>query len=372
MANQDVLQPYKMGDLQLRNRVVMAPMTRSRADNKDHAPTSGLHIPYYTQRATAGLIITEGCQISKEAVGYINTPGIYSAEQVEGWKEVTRSVHRAGGRIFIQLWHVGRLSHPDFHQGKLPMAPSALNPNQKSYTPEGFKETVTPSAMSLEDIARTVGDFRKAAENAMEAEFDGVEIHASNGYLFHQFFSSTSNIRTDAYGGSKENRSRFFFEVLDAIIEVVPEQRIGARFNPSLNGSFGMTVNEDTLPTFDSIIDRLDTEYNLAYIHLSEPFNDESEVDYAAPEIAKRYRSVYNGTLMINTNFDRVRANEVIAAREADLVSFAKLYISNPDLVGRFREGISTSPWNQSTFYTPGEKGYTDYVSKTRQMQPTD
>ena len=372
MSDQKVLEPYIIGDLLLPNRVVMAPMTRSRADNKQHAPTSGLHVPYYTQRATAGLIITEGCQVSKEAVGYINTPGIYSKEQVKAWKEVTRSVHNAGGRIFIQLWHVGRMSHPDFHEGELPLAPSALNPHEKSYTQDGFKQTVTPKAMTQKDIERTIGDFRKSAQNAMKAGFDGVEIHSSNGYLFHQFFSSTSNKRTDQYGGSIANRARFFFEVLDAIREVMPENRIGARFNPSLHNSFGMKLNADTLPTFDYIISRLDKEYNLAYIHLSEPFNDVTDVAFAEPEIAKRYRPLYGGTLMINSNFDRESANKVIAAGDADLVAFAKLYISNPDLVGRFREGIEPSPWDQSTFYTTGEEGYTDYIAKTRELKPAD
>ncbi|HSP11671.1 MAG TPA: hypothetical protein VLO29_04015, partial [Salegentibacter sp.] len=226
---QALLETYNLNGLELPNRVVMAPMTRSRANNPENKPTEELHGEYYKQRASAGLIITEGSQISKRAVGYVNTPGIYSQEQVEGWKEVNKKVHEANGRIFIQLWHVGRMSHPDFHNGELPLAPSALNPNDKSFTPEGFKDTVTPKEMSIEEIKETVRDFKNAAKNAMEANFDGIEIHSSNGYLFHQFFNATSNHRTDEYGGSIENRAKILFEVIDAIKEVMPENKIGLR-----------------------------------------------------------------------------------------------------------------------------------------------
>lgn len=370
MSKQPLLLPYTMGDLELPNRIVMAPMTRSRADNNTHAPTGDLQVLYYTQRATAGLIITEGSQVSKQAVGYINTPGIYSKEQVEGWKKVTKSVHDAGGRIFIQLWHVGRMSHPDFHNGELPLAPSAINPNAKSFTPEGFKDTVTPKEMTLEDIKTTISDFQNAAKNAVEAGFDGVEIHSSNGYLFHQFFNGTSNHRQDQYGGSIENKARFFFEILDAIQQVIPQNRIGARFNPSLHNIFGMTMDKDTIPTFDYIIEKLDKDYDLAYIHLSEPFNDVSKLEFAEPLIAKRYRPKYNGTLMISTGFDQDSGNKVIEDGDADLVSFAKLYISNPDLVGRFREHMATSKWDKETFYTKGKEGYTTYKAKSRNLIP--
>ena len=255
---QFLLQPFNnIDNLQLKNRVVMAPMTRSRADNEENAPTDDLHGLYYEQRASAGLIITEGSQVSSRARGYINTPGIYTEAHVEGWKKVTERVHKAGGKIFIQLWHVGRISHPDFHDGNLPIAPSALNPNEKVFTPKGQKETVTPKEMTIDEIKETIQEFKHAAKCAMDANFDGVEIHSSNGYLFHQFFNKTSNKRMDQYGGSKENRARFFFEVLDAIKEVVPEQKIGARFNPSLHGIFGMEMDEETIPTFEYIIKKL-------------------------------------------------------------------------------------------------------------------
>ncbi len=359
MSKQPLLTPYNK-NIKLDNRVVMSPMTRSRADNKDKAPTDELHGLYYEQRASAGLIITEGSQVSERAVGYINTPGIHTEAQVEGWKKVTKRVHDKGGKIFIQLWHVGRMSHPDFHNGELPLSASAINPESKSYTPEGFKDTVVPKEMTIEDIKTTVKDFQNAAANAVKAGFDGVEIHSSNGYLFHQFFNGTSNKRTDEYGGSKENRARFFFEVLDAIKEVIPEEKIGARFNPSLNGVFGMTMDEDTIPTFEYIIKKLN-DYNLAYVHLSEPFTDVSDIPYAVTEIAKHFRPLYNGTLMINSNFDQEKGNKVIEDGYADLVAYGKPYISNPDLVERFEHNLELAEWDQDTFYTTGEKGYTDY-----------
>ncbi|MDB4293392.1 alkene reductase [Maribacter sp.] len=358
---QELLKPCTLGNLQLPNRVVMAPMTRSRADNEHNRTTEDLHGVYYTQRASAGLMITEGSQISKEAVGYINTAGIHSTEQVEGWKKVTEMVHKEGGRIYIQLWHVGRISHPDFHNGNLPLAPSALNPEADVYTPEGQKETVTPKAMTKEDIARTIEDFISAAKNAVEAGFDGVEIHASNGYLLHQFFNGTSNKRTDEYGGSDENKSRILFEIIDGIKSVLPENQIGVRLNPSLHGIFGMMMDENTIPTFDYIVRRLSVDYDLAYLHLSEPFNDVSNISFAETEIAKRYRPMYDGTLMINAGFNRVKGNAVIERGDADLVAYGKPYVSNPDLVERFENNLELSEWDESTFYTTGKKGYTDY-----------
>jgi N-ethylmaleimide reductase len=360
MKNEQVLlTEYKMDDLLLENRVIMAPLTRSRADNPSYMATD-LIAEYYAQRASAGLIISEGSQISTQAVGYINTPGIYSDEQVEGWRKVTAAVHANGGKIFIQLWHVGRMSHPDFHNGELPLAPSAINPNSQSYTPQGFKDTVTPREMTIEEIKETVRDFGNAAKNAMAANFDGVEIHSSNGYLLHQFFNRTSNVRTDAYGGSIENRARILFEVLEEVKKYMPENRIGVRLNPSLHGVFGMTLDEKTIPTFDYIVNRLN-DYKLAYLHLSEPFTDVTDVPGAEPHIAKHYRPIFNGTLMINTGFDRKKGNQVIDEKLADLVAYGKLYISNPDLVERFAAKAETAEWDEPTFYTSGPKGYTDY-----------
>lgn len=364
MSKQPLLTPYHK-NLNLKNRVVMAPMTRSRADNEGKVPTDDLQGLYYEQRASAGLIITEGSQVSERAVGYINTPGIHTEAQVEGWKKVTKRVHDQGGTIFIQLWHVGRMSHPYFHNGELPLSASAINPNAQSYTPEGFKDTVTPKEMTIEDIKTTVNDFKQAVANAVKAGFDGVEIHSSNGYLFHQFFNGTSNKRTDEYGGSIENRARFFFEVLDAIKEVIPQEKIGARFNPSLNGVFGMTMDEDTIPTFEYIIKKLN-DYNLAYVHLSEPFTDVSDIPYAVTDIAKHFRPLYKGTLMINSEFNQETGNKIIEDGLADLVSFGKPFISNPDLVERFEQNIDLADWDKDTFYTPGPKGYTDYPKATK------
>lgn len=364
MSKQYLLTPYNK-NIHLNNRVVMAPMTRSRAENEHLAPTDELHSLYYEQRASAGLIITEGAQVSTKAVGYIHTPGIYSNNQVEGWKKVTQRVHDKGGKIFIQLWHVGRMSHPDFHNGELPLSASAINPNSKSYTHEGFKETVTPKEMTIEEIAETVKDFQNAAVNAVEAGFDGVEIHSSNGYLFHQFFNGTSNKRTDKYGGSIENKARFFFEVLDAIKEVIAQEKIGARFNPSLDGLFGMTMDEDTIPTFEYIIKKLN-DYNLAYVHLSEPFTDVSKLSFAVTKIAKHFRPLYNGTLMINAAFDHEKGNKIIEDGYADLVAYGKPYISNPDLVERFKNHLDLAEWDDNTFYTTGAKGYTDYPTASK------
>ncbi|QXP58874.1 alkene reductase [Olleya sp. HaHaR_3_96] len=364
MSTQPLLTPYN-NNLNLNNRVVMAPMTRGRADNEGKVATDELQGLYYEQRASAGLLITEGSQVSEKAVGYINTPGIYSEAQVEGWKTVTKRVHDRGGKIFIQLWHVGRMSHPDFHNGELPVSASAINPNAQSFTPSGFKDTVTPKEMTLEDIKTTVKDFQNAAANAIKAGFDGVEIHSSNGYLFQQFFNGCSNKRTDEYGGSSENRARFFFEVLDAMKAVIPQEKIGVRFNPSLHGMFGITLDEDTIPTFEYIIKKLN-DYNLAYVHLSEPFTDVSEVPFAVTEIAKHFRPLYNGTLMINTAFDKDKGNKVIEAGDADLVAYGKPFISNPDLVERFENNLDLAAWDQETFYTTGVKGYTDYPKASK------
>lgn len=357
--DQPLLKEITIGDLHLKNRMVMAPMTRNRANNPENRPTE-LQAKYYGQRSSAGLIITCGSQVSKDAVGYINTPGIYSEAQVDGWKLVTDEVHKLEGKIFIQLWHVGRMSHPDLHNGALPLAPSAVNPKSKSFTYEGFKDTVTPKAMTIDDIKQTVQDFKNAARNAMKAGFDGIEIHSSNGYLFHQFFSRCSNKRTDAYGGSIENRTRFLFEAINAIKGVVPENRIGARLNPSFHDIFGITVDEETIPTFEYIVKKLNN-YSLAYLHLSEPFNDVTHVPFAEPNIAKHFRPLYKGSLMINSQFTQEKGNRVLQENLADLVAFGKLFISNPDLPKRFELSGNITHWNKHTFYTPGEKGYTDY-----------
>lgn len=358
--NQPLLQPYNKGVLLLRNRLVMAPMTRSRANNAEHVATE-LQVKYYEQRASAGLIISEGTPVSPQGVGYINIPGIYSEAQVEGWKGVTEAVHAKGGKIFAQLWHVGRMSHPDFHNGDLPVAPSAINPHDQAFTQEGFKPTVTPRALEVEEIKGIVEDFKNAAANAVQAGFDGVEIHSSNGYLFHQFFNRCSNQRTDAYGGSIENRARFLFEVLDAVKEVIDLSRVGVRLNPSMHEQFGITVDEETAPTFEYIVQRLN-DYNLAYLHLTEASPKVAELPYAIKEIAKHFRPLYHGTLIINGGFTQETGNKVIADGLADLVAYGRPFIANPDLVERFAANAALNAPDYNTFYSDtAEVGYTDY-----------
>jgi N-ethylmaleimide reductase len=359
MKEQALFQPYDMKGLQLRNRIVMAPMTRSRSDNPDAVATE-LTAQYYEQRAAAGLIITEGTYVSPEAAGYINVPGIYSDAQVKGWKLVTDAVHRKGGKIFAQIWHVGRISHPDLLGGKLPLAPSALNPNIQTYTFEGFKDTVTPQEMSIADIKRTIEDFRKAGANAIKAGFDGVEIHSANGYLFHQFFNLYSNHRTDEYGGSQENRARLLFEVIDALATVMPLNRVGLRLNPSLHGIQGMMVDEGSIPVHEYIVKRLN-DYDLAYLHLVEPFTPVDNVPFAVAEVAKHFRPLYTGTLIINKGFNGESGNKVIADGDADLVAFGVPFLANPDLVERIKKQAPLNAPDMSTFYTPGPKGYVDY-----------
>jgi N-ethylmaleimide reductase len=365
-TKQPLLQPIKIGAVELRTRVVMAPMTRCRADNEHQAPVEK-HVEYYTQRAGAGLIITEGSEVSEKARGYPAVAGIFNNAQVEGWKKVVDSVHAADGKIFMQLWHVGRTSLPDFHNGQLPWAPSAVNPEIELYSPTGEKKkTSTPHAMSIEEIKQTVGEFGHAAANAKKAGFDGVEIHSSNGYLIHQFFNNDSNLRTDEYGGSNENKARFFFEVLEAVKESWPDNRIGCRMNPSLHGVFGIEGTPDTIPFFDYIIGRLN-DYDLAYLHLSEPFTDVSDVDFLESHIAKHYRPIYKGNLMINSEFDHESGNKVIEEGNADLVAYGKLFISNPDLVHRFEVNADMAEWDQNTFYSQGREGYTDYPTLEEQ-----
>ena len=359
MENQPLLTSYQLGTLALKNRVVMAPMTRSRAANPENAATE-ITAQYYAQRASAGLIISEGTQVSPQGAGYINTPGIYSEAQVKGWQLVTEAVHAKEGKIFAQLWHVGRISHPDFHNGELPVAPSAINPHDKSFTPLGFKDTVTPRALKTHEVQAIIQDFKKAAANALEAGFDGVELHGSNGYLFQQFFNKVANQRTDQYGGSIENRARFLFETLDALKEVIDLNRVGVRLNPSLHGMSGITIDEETIPTFEYIVKRLN-DYNLAYLHLSEPFTPVEEVPFAVTEIAKHFRPLYNGTLIINKGFNQETGNQIIADGLADLVAFGIPFIANPDLPARFAQNAELATGDKNTFYAGGTNGYIDY-----------
>lgn len=357
----NILQPVNLGSLNLANKVFMAPLTRSRANNPELVPTE-LHVEYYVQRASAGLLITEGTVVSPEGTGYINVPGIYSDEQVEAWKKVTTAVHENNGKIFMQIWHVGRLSHPHFQQdNQAPVAPSAINPEHQVYTPDGMVKTVTPRALTKEEIKGIVQDFKKAGENAMKAGFDGVEIHSSNGYLIHQFFNNNSNLRTDEYGGSDENKARFFFEVLDAVKEVVPEDRIGVRLNPMMHNIHGMQVDEQTGKTFEYIVNRLNDYKQLAYLHLSRPFNELGEEPYFIHDVIGHYRKIYKGFLVANASYDAETGEQEVEAKRADAIAYGRPYIANPDLVERFANKQALSADDQTTYYTPGAKGYTDY-----------
>ncbi|MGN8038670.1 alkene reductase [Chitinophaga sp. 22321] len=355
-----LLTPFRSTALALKNRVVMAPMTRARADNPDRTAT-GLTALYYTQRATAGLIVTEGIPVSSGAVGAINVPGIYTQKQVDAWQKVTDSVHGEGGKIFAQLWHVGRLSHPDLLGGELPLAPSAVNPDYQVFSASGYTQTVTPRAMSLEDIEQTICDFVQAANNAILAGFDGVELHAANGYLFHQFFAKCSNQRKDKYGGSIENRARFLFDILDRINEKIPLSKVGIRISPSWHNLFGIERDDETTQLFKYVCDRLNS-YSLAYLHIAgfAPEAGSNPIEQIIT-IAKHYRKLYNGTLVVNRGFTQDIANKVIGDDIADLVSFGELYISNPDLVDRFKRNSPLNQLDKESLFVSGESGYTDY-----------
>jgi N-ethylmaleimide reductase len=357
-----LLSPFQSAALDLPNRVCMAPMTRGRADNPDHVPPA-LEVEYYTQRASAGLLITEGTHISPRASGWENVPGIYTPEQVAGWRKVTDSVHAAGGRIFCQLWHQGRISHPDLLGGKLPLAPSAMTAKGvNAYLRGGYVPSPVPQAASVDEVHGMTAEFRHAAKCADEAGFDGVEIHGANGYLVNQFLSGQSNQRTDEYGGTIENKARFLFEVLDAIGEVLPPEKMALRLSPSMNDMQGITIDPELNATFDYLVPKL-SRYGLAYLHFLNPMKPVDDVPWAVADVAKHYRPMYEGTLMINSGFSFESGNKVIADGYADLVSFGRPYIANPDLVSRFREGKPLAEGDKETFYTPGVEGYTTYPS---------
>jgi N-ethylmaleimide reductase len=350
----DLFTPIEVGSLTLPNRIVMAPLTRSRA-GAGNVPTA-LSALYYAQRASAGLIISEATQVAPEGQGYISTPGIHSAEQVAGWKCVTSAVHACGGRMVAQLWHVGRISHPSFQPGGvLPVAPSAIRPNAKAFTANGFEEIPTPRALETSEIPGIVAQFAQGARNALAAGFDGVEVHGANGYLIDQFLRDGTNKRTDAYGGSIENRTRFLLEVVDAVCAAVGAERTGLRISPQV----GQNDIADSNP--QSLFNRVAATMSgrgLAYLHVIEGDTSGAAVppfDYLA------IKRLFGGPLMANNGFDKVCANEAIAQGRADLVAFGKPFISNPDLVTRLYLDVPLSPLNRETLYGGAEQGYTDY-----------
>ncbi len=355
-SNVDLFSPFQIGPYTLPNRLAMAPLTRNRALS-GNIP-GPLNATYYAQRASAGLLISEATQVSPQGVGYPSTPGIHSPEQVAGWRLVTNAVHEQGGRIFLQLWHVGRISHPSLQpDGALPVAPSAIAPEGTALTYEGSQPFVTPRALAIDEIPGIIEQYRQGAENALAAGFDGVEIHGANGYLLDQFLRDGSNQRTDAYGGSVENRARLLLEVTEAVVAVWGADRVGVRLSPS--GTFNSMSDSNPKATFGYVADALN-RFGLAYLHVLE--TNEADLRHGGTELPTRYfRPIFKGPLMVNWGYDREKANAVIARGDADLVSFGQLFIANPDLPERFRQNAPLNEPNPATFYGGDEQGYTDY-----------
>ncbi len=349
-----LLSPVRLGELQLPNRTLMAPMTRNRAA-AGNVPMP-LNATYYTQRAAAGLIITEATQVAPEGVGYPNTPGIHSDEQVEGWRLVTQAVHAAGGRIALQLWHVGRISHPTLQPGGvLPVAPSAIAAEGNAMTYEGFKPFVAPRALAGEEIPGVVRQFAEGARRARAAGFDGVEIHGANGYLVDQFLRSGTNARTDGYGGPVANRLRFLREVTAAVCEAWGGGgRVGVRLSPT--GGFNSMRDDDPVATFTAAAEALN-EFSLAFLHLVEARPVPPGLPYVTPSI----RAAFHGPLVINGGLDRDSAEAALRRGEADAVAFATLFLANPDLPARFAAGAPLNQVERATMYGGGAAGYTDY-----------
>lgn len=369
-SNIHLLSPVKVGRYELPNRIVMAPLTRNRAGAGN--VLGAMNATYYAQRVSAGLIISEASQVSPQGMGYPHTPGIYSQEQVAGWRLVTDAVHEGGGRIFLQLWHVGRISHPDLQpDGALPVAPSAIAPDGMTSTYSGQKPFVTPHALETEEIPGIVEQYRRGAENALAAGFDGVEIHSANGYLLDQFLQDGTNKRTDKYGGSIENRARLLMEVTEAVTNVWGSDRVGVRLSPS--GTFNSMSDSNPKALFTYVAKALD-RFDLAYLHLIEPRvnkdalnrwakvnggDDDSEFGLTS----RYFRSIYNGTIMSAGGYDRELGNATLAAGDADLIAYGRLFISNPDLPERFARNAALNEYDRSTFYGGDAKGYIDYPS---------
>jgi N-ethylmaleimide reductase len=346
--------PFRMGPYELRSRVVMAPMTRSRA-GEGNVPTP-LTAEYYAQRAGAGLLITEGSQVSPQGVGYPATPGIHTDAQVEGWRRVTEAVHARGSRIFLQLWHVGRVSHPSLQPGgALPVAPSAIGiEGQQLWTGTGMVPYVTPRALETDEIAGIVEQFAEGARKAYRAGFDGVELHGANGYLIDQFLRDGSNHRTDGYGGTAEKRSRFLSEVTAAVVDVWGGERVGVRLSPV--GPFNGMRDSDPVATFSVAANALN-RFGLAYLHVVEPVGEAASGGRVSPVL----KAVFRGPFMANGGYDGETGNAAIGTGQADLVSFGASFLANPDLPERLRAGAPLNTPDRATFYGGDERGYTDY-----------
>jgi N-ethylmaleimide reductase len=363
-----ILQPVKIGDLHLKNRIVMAPMTRSRSDEAGVVPHYAAD--YYAQRAGAGLIVTEATNISPQARGYPRTPGIWSAPQIIAWRGVTDAVHRSGGKIVLQLWHTGRMSHPDMHGGELPVAPSAIRPEGQIRVHEGMKDFVTPRALATEEIASIVDDYRRAAVNAKAAGFDGVEVHSANNYLLEQFVRDSTNHRTDQYGGSIENRLRFPLEVVRAVIDVWGAKRVGIRISPVTTAPGETPLDSATMETFGAYVDAL-SELGLLYIHDIEGVTQQNReasggISFAA--LRKRFVGAY----IANNQYTLELAEQTLAAGDADLFSMARPFIANPDLVERLRTGAPLAESPRAYWYGGDSTGYSDWPAMNGQMVLSD
>ncbi len=345
-----LLDPITLGALTLPSRIIMSPLTRSRA-SEGRVPND-LMREYYTQRAGAGLIFTEATCINPRSVGYSDTPGIWSAAQVAGWKKITDSVHAAGGRIVCQLWHVGRLSHPDFLDGLLPVAPSAIACAGEIRVPSGHAPYPTPHALSIDEIQMLIADYAQAARNAQDAGFDGVEIHGANGYLPDQFLRDGTNARTDNYGGPIENRARFLLEATDAAIEIWGAGRVGVHLSPRDMAHHGI-ANSDPAATFGYVATELGKR-KIAYLFTRESLD-------GGPRYTPEMKRLFGGPVIANEEFTAQQAQQVLDAGEADAVSWGQQFIANPDLPLRLAEGLPLNTPNPATFYAPGATGYTDY-----------
>lgn len=347
--------PVRLGEIVLANRIAMAPLTRNRADAR-RVP-SPLAVTYYAQRADAGLIISEATQISPLGQGYLDTPGIYSREQIEGWKPVTQAVHERGGKIVMQLWHVGRISHVSLlPEGELPVAPSAIRAKGKTFTAQGFEDVSAPRALRLEELPGIVEQYAQAARNAIEAGFDGVEVHGANGYLLDQFLRNGMNQRSDAYGGAIENRARLLIEVMQAVTQAIGPGRTGLRLSPVTPANDAS--DSDPQPLFNHVAEQL-APLKLAFLHVIEGATggprDVAPFDYQA--LRERAQAPW----MVNNGYDRQMALDAVASGAADVVAFGRPFISNPDLVTRLRRGAPLNALDRDTLYGGGAKGYTDY-----------
>lgn len=363
MTKATLFDTQSLGDLNLPNRIVMAPLTRNRALPDGDVPHA-LNAEYYAQRASAGLIITEAAQISPEGKGYAWTPGIYSDAQVDGWGQVTDAVHAKDGRIFIQLWHVGRISHTSLQpNGQAPVAPSALAAEAQTFDGTAFVPTSKPRALETSEMSRIVDDYRKAAINAKNAGFDGIELHAANGYLLDQFLRDGSNKRTDAYGGSIENRSRLLLEVLDALTEVWPAGRIGVRLSPFSHAN-GLD-DSDPMTTFSYVVKKI-SDLGIGYLHMVE---GETGGTRDLPEGASiaALRSEFNGIYMANNGYDQDLAANAVDDGNVDLVAFGRPFIANPDLVERLAQSTRLNDIDPTTLYGGGAEGYTDYPTQKQE-----